>query len=984
MPMNHYEVYYTGAGGITQPDELDAAERPDVVPGAVHETFLKRADANQPPEGEPFCLYRTDRDLAFQKKPYGIFKFSNSYLPTGELRFHFASGLQGATSHLGLYLEDATGTLRLEKDGLHLQLDTLVTRQNAILQTLTQSQAGLLASVTLEFPACRDAQSPSVTYEQLNESTVQYTVRASLSDTKTFVYAGTLSFADAKIRLECCENRAILHLLEAAETVTLLTGICTDWTCENPSAEGFRQLNALADDVPGLLREHHHYWTDFFARSSITLPDPFLEKIYYINQYALDCCSGKDGVMKHHACGLNGLWAIRHPNLWGSMWYWDVNIQAAFAGVFSSNRPELGKVFSDGLLSYRKLAQRAAKEIHNLPGCASDYPYYFYYSCWSWCAQYLWFLYEYTLDEDYLRTDAYPLFLELCEFTLGIFVYDEANDYYTVYPDISPEQGPLAHNTTITVACTKYLLQFTLKAAEILKDTSPLLGRIRTLLDKLPPYSFSEPGKYGVHFKDSPDAPDNLWIRHPSMLMPVFPIGEYDLSGDEAMRRIISNTLDFLEENCEIGIFGCSWIAAAAARIGQGQRALRILYEMGIDHLLRSNGLTAEATDHFLNFCLIARQPLYYPCMMEFSGEMLAAVNEMLLQSQNDLIRIFPALPDGDPEYDRLLRNGYSISDYTAFYTPYEAWKEAAFDKLLAKGAFEVSAKLAEGKLQWVKVHSKKGGHLRLTSDYFSGPIRVCTEEEAVCFTCEQGIYELDTEAGKTYCFLPAAEELPAAEAPSLSDYDSGISWHHTYTNRKIALGGNSETLYQQKLDGFLRDWYYGNSRMANHTVYKFDFTESKQKEYEPTIPLQYLANQGGHMMRGMDFVRLGAQVFTPGAGYGFADPEGISLILRDGPDVLRCDFAEGDKDATFLIEAPRGQYELLLISGDAEEDSVTLACGDNSRKVGGSIVPKGTFQCELIPVIQEYDEPIRIHLSTAEGYRWKLNALLLNMIKGY
>ena len=181
--------------------------------------------------------------------------------------------------------------------------------------------------------------------------------------------------------------------------------------------------------------------------------------------------------MRHHACGLNGLWDIRRPNLWGSLWYWDVNIQAAFAGVFSSNRLDLAKVFSDGLISYCDLAEKYAQDVHNLEGISADYAYPFYYSCWPWCAQYLWFLYEYSLDEDYLRNDAYPVFIRLCKFFEGLLEYDEGTDTYGIYPDICPEQGPLSHSTTITIACVKYLFEFTLEAAKILGDSSPLLDK---------------------------------------------------------------------------------------------------------------------------------------------------------------------------------------------------------------------------------------------------------------------------------------------------------------------------------------------------------------------------------------------------------------------------------------------------------------------------------------------------------------------------
>ena len=85
-----------------------------------------------------------------------------------------------------------------------------------------------------------------------------------------------------------------------------------------------------------------------------------------------------------------------------------------------------------------------------------------------------------------------------------------------------------------------------------------------------------------------------------------------------------------------------------------------------------------------------------------------------------------------------------------------------------------------------------------------------------------------------------------------------------------------------------------------------------------------------------------------------------------------------------FLIDAPRGQYEVLVISGDGAGESVTVAQCENSRRVGGTVVPAGHYQCALIPVITEYDEPIRIKLSTVPGQKWKLNAIFLNLVRGY
>ena len=74
----------------------------------------------------------------------------------------------------------------------------------------------------------------------------------------------------------------------------------------------------------------------------------------------------------------------------------------------------------------------------------------------------------------------------------------------------------------------------------------------------------------------------------------------------------------------------------------------------------------------------------------------VTTMNEMLLQSWNGVVRIFPAVPD--------------------------SWKEASFDNLRAKGAFLVSAVRKGGKTQFVKIKSLAGEPLLLKSDLGSNP----------------------------------------------------------------------------------------------------------------------------------------------------------------------------------------------------------------------------------------------------------------------
>lgn len=984
MAMNHYDVYYTRSD-IVFPEDFVQPQGEMAVPGHRHKLFYDRAVRNIPKDDDtPYYYFRQDvNDL--DNTRYATNSFGESHPSTGELTYSFSDAINNGDRKLTLFVEDAKVSLTMEKDENSLQIDTIAARKDYIINKVTQRGKNLIDRIRIAAPEARFLDAPEICYRQIDSNTFTYTVyRYIRKDNTPFVFTGVIKLVNATGKLVGQEPDAEIIIDNSGETFYILTGIYSQWKCEDTFAEGLAAMNTDVENIDAMYSEHAEYWENFFRQSSIELPDKFIEDVYYINQYALDCCSGKDGTMYHQACGLNGLWDIRQPNIWGSRWYWDVNIQAAFAGVYSSNRLDLAKVFSDGLLSYVDLAEKFARRVHNMSGIAADFPPQSYYCIWPWSAQYLWQLYEYSLDENYLRTTAYPAFLKICEFCLQLFEYDEKDQCFHVFPDISPEQGPLAHDTTITIASVKYLFKFTLKAAQILGESNDFLDECKAFYDKLPPYALSEPSKWGVHFKDSPDAPDNLWIRHPSMLMPLFPTGEFNLKDtDDDMLKILSNTVDFLEENCEIGIFGGTWIAAAAARLGRGQTALRLIYERGIDHMLRPNGLTAEETDRFLNYCLLANQPLYYPCMMEFTGQMLAAVNEMLMQSDNGIIRIFPAIPDGDKEYGRGLRNGYALHDCKDRFTEYDAWKNVRFDRLLARGAFEVSASLSDGAIEWVSVTSQKGGAARITSPFDLSKLSVYCDGAAVEFSVDSDVIYFETQEGKTYTLAQSADYCLISDTENT--YMLKPLSRLSYTKRKLFIGGDRDSAYHNAMNGFLRDWYLGNVRMENNTVRRFDFSTGVEKDYAKSLPSQaFEAEQMLHLAAAFHHVTANSGIYSTKIGYGFTDMNSITAVDRGGDDEIRRDFLTGTDTVEFVINAPRGQYEFLIISHDSAEDCVTMVDAVNGLCDGGDVISAGDTQSLLIPVIQKKDVPVRLRISTKPGYAWKINAVFMNMIKGY
>ncbi len=327
-------------------------------------------------------------------------------------------------------------------------------------------------------------------------------------------------------------------------------------------------------------------------------------------------------------------------------------------------------------------------------------------------------------------------------------------------------------------------------------------------------------------------------------------------------------------------------------------------------------------------------------------------------------------MPNGDPEYDRLIMRGHPLNEYTARYNEYPAWENVSFESLLARGAFEVSSELKDSRLVYLKITSRVGGRVKITSPYSLDTLNI-----GEGFAVKDNILEFDTVAGEVYEFGKRSEKLDTGA--------EDILCHTAYTKRKVFIGEDENTEYYRALDSFTRDWYLGNMRMQNHSVYKFDFGTVRDKDYQEVL---FRTGYGAEnmYMGTMGFNRFDDLLFTVKRGYGFKHTDGLIQLDREAPDCLRRDFVEGDSDNEFIIEAPKGQYELLVISGDEKEDSVTILDAEGGRKTGGKLIKAGKYQASLIPIIHEEDGKMRLKVSTVSGKKWKINYIMVNLYKQF
>lgn len=760
----------------------------------------------------------------------------------------------------------------------------------------------------------------------------------------------------------------------AGRTLTLAATLLP--TPSDPS----KTLHTLLTKEPEILDNHRIYWENFWC-SHVSLPDAFLEHLWFLQLYLLECSNAKGSLYPEQSWGLNGLWDIKKPNMWGSTWYWDVNIQSSFWGTYTAGHPEFLKLFCDGYLSYEQDIRQYTRQVYGIDGWALDYPHTLYHCIQPWCAQFLWLYFQYTGDTLFLAQKAYPVFQEQIAFFRYLATKEEDGTLHINY-DISPEQGPVTTDSVITISCIRKLFKITLEAARLLGRPQKETDGLEDLLSHLPGYPKTKDQR---RYKDSHLAPDTLFFRHPSLLMPLFPGEEIEApspalssfshtgnlpgTGTEDSLQCWKETLQFTATHTETGTFGMGWLSAGAAKLGLGKDALMLLYEKGLDHTLHDNGLCYEESPRFLNYCHLTKPAHYLPVMMEAAGGILNAVNLMLLQTTpSGEIRVFPALPKGKEEIN-LYQVQYEAELEDA-RTGYEDWADAGFDGFLAPGGFRVSARQENFRVAFLKVESTRDARLKLLLPGELAPDGKPKSLERLMKKGEVISFGNDSDLKTETCF-------PKWQAQPLGHL---AAWTH----RRLFLGADPHTKYYQAVDAFTCPYLFGNEWKYPQTPFIFDFgpdstPEAGCKDYGTAYARQTIFT-GQCILYCNGPKRVGSWLYSVQKGYGFTEPDGIKGQRRKGPDALREDFLEGEQPALFRLKLPRGRYCLLIISGDEEEPSYTsfLLPGHGTQADTG-ILPAGRYGNVPLPFILPRDGEVLLLISSKPGYRWKLNAIFVN-----
>jgi len=449
------------------------------------------------------------------------------------------------------------------------------------------------------------------------------------------------------------------------------------------------------------MESHKKWWDNFWAKSSVSLPDSVLENQWYMEQYKFGSAARADTP----PISLQAVWTTDHGKLppWKGDFHHDLNTQLSYWPAYTGNHLDLEEGFLNWLWKNRETFKRYTRIYFgtdglNVPGVTtlSGEPmggwiqYSFGPTVSAWLGQHFYLHWIYSKDRRFLQDRAYPWIKDVAVYLDEISMKRE--DGMRRLPiSSSPEINDNRIDAwfTETTNFDLALIRFTFeKAAELAKEMGKKeeAEKWSRILDEWPRLALAGENN-GLAF--APHYPYKVSHRHFSHLLGWHPLGIIDWSDGENDQNIIEATLKDLERfgsDYWVG-YSFSWLGNLYARAFKGEKAAETL-RVFAENFCLPNSFHVNGEQHDRGYSRFK----YRPFTLEGNFAFAAGIQEMLLQSHSGVVRIFPAIPS--------------------------SWQEVHFYGLRAVGAFVIDAEKRAGKTVNVKILAEEGGTIQLQNPF--------------------------------------------------------------------------------------------------------------------------------------------------------------------------------------------------------------------------------------------------------------------------
>ncbi len=452
----------------------------------------------------------------------------------------------------------------------------------------------------------------------------------------------------------------------------------------------------IAESERTLVAEHEKAWQMYWSRSGLQLEDRVLQRWWYRMLY-----------FAHTVCKPGTAPVALMPPLatdatpWHADYHFNYNSWQAFWPLPASNQAELTDPWISYVLSQIPRFSFLAKETYACEGmfcpisaflhepdpanCQSKNRRQLSMNPWGltigetgMTVQNAWQKHLCVPDSAYLRTKIYPIVRESARFYVSFMRKCQKDDQGKILlgPSYSPEHGPMGiFNCPFDIAYVRYTFDALIQAATELKMDRALVDQCRQYRALLGDYptAMDKNGQpivvdwRGCKYKQVPV--HNITVP----ASPVFPCDQVTWFSPESEKELFRRTIRDTRFN---GNNSHVMFNIAKARLSMPQ-AVDDAKTWFMSRELPNGLFKWQGHQH----------GTFMPEMIGVTG----LINEFLLQSVDNKIRLFPCWPSG---------------------------KDAQFTGLRAQGGFVVSAEFANGRVASATIESTVGKQLRLLSPW--------------------------------------------------------------------------------------------------------------------------------------------------------------------------------------------------------------------------------------------------------------------------